>query len=129
MERLYSVHHTDRENMWLSQRHHVTQALLFVLKTANDTLATVPLASLVLNGATRAIKTFEVLYPPFVHGHELVLITLSQTVWKNEEVAISVAQQLRQVYFVILEHYQDVQERLRSAHGDPLRRGIQAFAW
>jgi hypothetical protein len=61
MERLYSVHHTDRENIWLSQRHHVTQALLFVLKTANDTLATVPLASLALNGATRAIKTFEVL--------------------------------------------------------------------
>jgi hypothetical protein len=63
-----------------------------------------------------------------VHGHELGLVEPSQTVWKNEEVAISVAQQLRQVYFIILEHYQGVRERLRSAHGDPLRRGIQAFA-
>jgi hypothetical protein len=129
MERLYSVHHTDQEDMWLSQRHHVTQVLLFVLKTTNDTLATAPLASLVLNGVTRAIKTFEVLYPPFVHGHELGLIKLPQTVWNNEEVAISVAKQLRQVYFIILEHYQDIHERFGSTQRDHLRKGILAFAW
>jgi hypothetical protein len=60
VQKLQPEHHTEREKIWLSQRHHVAQALRFVLRTANDTLATVPFASLVLNGATRAIKTFEV---------------------------------------------------------------------
>jgi hypothetical protein len=60
MQKLQPEHHTDLEKIWLSQRHHVAEALLFVLRTANDTLAAVPFASLVLNGATRAIKTFEV---------------------------------------------------------------------
>jgi hypothetical protein len=76
VQKLQPVHHADREKMWLSQRHLVTQALLSVLQTANDTLAMVPFASLVLNGAIRAIRTFEVLYPLFERVHELVLISL-----------------------------------------------------
>jgi hypothetical protein len=52
-----------------------------------------------------------------------------QTVWENEAVAIDVAQQLRGVLCVLLQHYQNTQERLGSTQGDPLRREIQAFAW
>jgi hypothetical protein len=49
--------------------------------------------------------------------------------WKNEVVAMHVAQQLREVIFIPLQHYQDIQERLSSTEGDALRKAIQAFAW
>jgi hypothetical protein len=129
MQRLQPVHHTDREKIWLSQRQHVAQALRSVLQTANDTLTMVPFASLVLNGATRAIKTFEVLYPLLCMIMNLSLLGFQQTVWKGEAVAIRVAQQLRQVILILLQHYQDIQDRLGSPQGDHLRKGIQAFAW
>jgi hypothetical protein len=129
MQRLQPVHHTDREKIWLSQRHHVAQALLFVLKTVNDTLTMIPFASLALNGATRAIKTFEVRCHFLCMIMNLSLLGFQQTVWKGEAVAIRVALQLRQVIFILLQHYQDIQERLGSMQGDSLRKGILAFAW
>jgi hypothetical protein len=129
MQTLHSVHHTNRDEMWLSQRHHVVQALLSVLKTANDTLAMVPFASLVLNGATRAIKAFEVIYPLLCISMNWSLSGFQKAAWKNEVVAMHVAQQLREVIFIPLQHYQDIQERLSSTEGDALRKAIQAFAW
>jgi hypothetical protein len=77
----------NAEKIWLPQRHHVAQALLFVLRAANDTLAAVPFASLVLNGATRAIKTFEVIYPFLCMIMNLYLLGFQQTVWQGEAVA------------------------------------------
>jgi hypothetical protein len=74
MKRLPSV--ADQKNIWLSQRHHVAQALRLVLQAGKDTLTMVPFASLAVNGATRAIKTFEVRYSLFAHSHQLGLIRL-----------------------------------------------------